>query len=479
MDIRRIVLVICFISLNLLPHSKVKAQVLISDTLINSISQLELIEMMSLPIVQYGIDAYKIQYLTNDINGNESIASGLIVVPSINNCSWSLTTYLHGTETLKENAPSRLSDEATVGYFTAAIIGSVVALPDYLGLGDSPGLHPYIHSETEASASLDMLRATREFCTNHTINLNDDLFLFGYSQGGHSTLALQKLIEEENAEEFNISASIPMAGPYDVSGVQTDLLTNGENYPAPYYLPYLILSYYNIYPELNEYNYDSIFVSPYDSILPLYFDGYHSGGEINAIMPSDPVNILNPVFYNDFLTDSLHPFRLALEANDLTNWTPIAPINFYYCGGDQHVTYLNAIVAYETMTNQGVSTLEQTDIDPNFDHNECAIPSITQAILTFLQQSESCNTSVTENYLPNINVAPNPASDLVTIDLNNTSYKSIDLVLIDCTGRIVIRKELNSPDNNRLNISPFNSGLYFLQLYSEGKLIGTNKLIKQ
>ncbi|MEZ7838867.1 MAG: hypothetical protein QMC03_02970 [Flavobacteriales bacterium] len=88
MDIRRIVFVISFISLNVLLHSKVKAQVLISDTLINSVSQLELIEMTSLPIVQYGIDAYKIQYLTNDINGDESIASGLIVVPSNNNCSW-------------------------------------------------------------------------------------------------------------------------------------------------------------------------------------------------------------------------------------------------------------------------------------------------------------------------------------------------------------------------------------------------------
>ena len=243
MDIRRIVFVISFISLNVLLHSKVKAQVVISDTLINSVSQLELIEMTSLPIVQYGIDAYKIQYLTNDINGDESIASGLIVVPSNNNCSWSLTTYLHGTETLKENVPSRLSNEASIGYYASAIIGSVVALPDYLGLGDSPGLHPYIHSETEASASLEMLRATREFCENHAIYLNDDLFIFVYSQGGHATLALQKLIEEENIEEFIITASIPMAGPYDVSGVQTDLLTNGENYPAPYYLPYLILSY--------------------------------------------------------------------------------------------------------------------------------------------------------------------------------------------------------------------------------------------
>ena len=343
MDIRRIALVISFISLNVLPQTKAEAQVLISDTLINSISQLELIEMMSLPIVQYGIDAYKIQYLTNDINGVESIASGLIVVPSSSNCSWSLTTYLHGTVTLKENVPSRLSDEASIGYYASAIIGSVVALPDYLGLGDSPGLHPYIHSETEASASLDMLRATREFCENHSIYLNDDLFLFGYSQGGHSTLALQKLIEEENTEEFNITASIPMAGPYDVSGVQTDLLTNEESYPAPYYLPYLILSYYNIYPELNEYNYDSLFISPYDSILPLYFDGYHSGYEIDEIMPSNPINVLNPEFYNNFLSDSLHPFRIALEANDLTNWTPTAPINFYYCGGDQHVTYLNSI----------------------------------------------------------------------------------------------------------------------------------------
>ena len=479
MDVRGISLVISFISLNVLPQTKVEAQVLIADTLINSISQSDLIEMTSLPIVQYGIDAYKIQYLTNDINGVESIASGLIVVPSSSNCSWSLTTYLHGTVTLKENVPSRLSDEASIGYFASAIIGSVVALPDYLGLGDSPGLHPYIHSETEASASLDMLRATREFCENHSIYLNDDLFLFGYSQGGHSVLALQKLIGEENTEEFNITSSIPMAGPYDVSGVQTDLLTNEESYPAPYYLPYLILSYYNIYTELNEYDYDSLFASPYDSILPLYFDGYHSGDQINAIMPSNPVNVLNPEFYNDFLSDSLHPYRLALEANDLTNWTPIAPINFYYCGGDQHVTYLNAIVAYETMNNLEGVTVEQTEIDSNFDHYECAVPSITQAILEFLMQAQSCNTSVSENYFPDINVIPNPAIDAITIDLNNISSKSIDLVLIDCIGRIVISKELNSQDNNKLNIRHFNSGLYFLQLYSEGKLIGTEKLIKQ
>ena len=478
MNTKQIISAFALVIISSFQQTKVNAQVLISDTLINSISQMELIEMMSLPIVQFGVNAYKIQYLTNDLNGNESIASGLIVVPNSSDCSWSLTSYLHGTVSHKEHVPSRLSNEALVGYYASAIIGSVVALPDYLGLGDSPGFHPYVHAETEASASLDMLRATREFCENHNIYLNDDIFLFGYSQGGHSTLALQKLIEQENAEEFNITSSIPMAGPYDLSGVQTDLLTDGDDYPAPYYLPYLVLSYYNIYPEINEYEYDSLFISPYDSLLPLYFDGYHSAGEIDAIMPSDPVNVLNPNFYNAFLSDSLHPFRQALEANDLTNWTPVAPINFYYCGGDEHVTYLNAIVAAETINNLEGVTVELTEIDPNFDHSQCAEPSITQAILSFLQQAQSCNTSVAETHSAYIHVLPNPANNFVTISVQNTSYELIDLLLIDGIGRVVLTKELSDQNKNKLNVSSLNAGLYFLQLSSEGKLIGTEKFIK-
>lgn len=31
-----------------------------------------------------------------------------------------------------------------------------MSLPDYLGLGDSPGRHLYCHSKTEATASIDL-----------------------------------------------------------------------------------------------------------------------------------------------------------------------------------------------------------------------------------------------------------------------------------------------------------------------------------
>jgi hypothetical protein len=37
------------------------------------------------------------------------------------------------------------------------------AMPDYIGMGGSPGLHPYVHAASEATASIDMIRAAREF----------------------------------------------------------------------------------------------------------------------------------------------------------------------------------------------------------------------------------------------------------------------------------------------------------------------------
>lgn len=468
-----LLLILAFLS----QQNNTLAQYLISDSLINSVSQAELIEMVGIPIIQQGVHAYKIQYKTDNLNGEESIASGLIVVPDNSDCAWSLTTYLHGTISHKEDVPSRLSYEAQIGYYAASIIGSVVALPDYLGLGDSPGFHPYIHSETEASASIDMLRATREFCENHDIYLNDDLFLFGYSQGGHSTLALQKLIEEHHQEEFNITASIPMAGPYDVSGVQTDLLTDGDPYPSPFYLPYIVLSYYNIYPELGAYEFDSLFISPFDSILPLYFDGYHNAWEIDAIMPSNPVEVLNPDFYEAFLADSIHPFRLALQDNDLTNWAPTNPINFYYCSGDEHVTYLNAIVASDSMNNFGGTPIEQTEIGATFNHYECAEPSITQAIFEFLMQSEPCNTSITESFNPKFSISPNPGKNQISIRLNSNSSAHYHLKIIDCTGRILKSYSLTSNMDNILDISILKAGVYFLQFQSESSIIGIEKLM--
>lgn len=104
---KKIKLLVCSLIINLFIGLNIHAQILVSETLINSISQSELANMIPLPLFQFGIDAYKIQYYTNNIHGEESIASGLIVIPLNNDYPSSLTSYLHGTIVHKEDVPSR------------------------------------------------------------------------------------------------------------------------------------------------------------------------------------------------------------------------------------------------------------------------------------------------------------------------------------------------------------------------------------
>ena len=76
------------------------------------------------------------------------------------------------------------------------------------------------------------------------------LFISGYSQGGHSAMAMHKTIEENYANKINITASSPMSGPYNLAGVQEKIMY--DSYKSSSYLPYLIISLskaYNIWDE--------------------------------------------------------------------------------------------------------------------------------------------------------------------------------------------------------------------------------------
>ena len=176
------------------------------------------------------------------------------------------------------------------------------------------------------------------------------------------------------------------------------------------------------------------------------------------IMPNNPVEVLNPGFYNEFLADSLHPLRLALADNNLTNWAPEAPVNLYYCSNDQHVTYLNAIIASEAMNNLEGASIELTEINAAYDHYECAEPSITQAILTFLIESELCNTSITENPTLKNQISPNPSS-------KNFSFISEGhdlLSIFSLNGQLHLNAKVK-PGNNTIDISELSPGLYIVR----------------
>src|SRR5690606_25458164 len=105
----------------------------------------------------------KIRYVTRDIRGDSTVASGALMMPEGTGCdSLSMISYAHGTVLEKEDVPSRYNQEAIIATLMAST-GRIVVAPDYLGLGDNPGLHPYLHGESEATATIDLIRATSEF----------------------------------------------------------------------------------------------------------------------------------------------------------------------------------------------------------------------------------------------------------------------------------------------------------------------------
>ncbi|MBX7242637.1 MAG: lipase family protein [Bacteroidia bacterium] len=322
-----------------------------------------------------GLDIYKVIYKTIDWKDGATIASGLIIIPTDVTEPLDMASYQHGTLSKKSNAPSQNIDgEAIVGIAFSADSRYLCVVPDYLGLGESPGIHPYVHSKTEASEVIDIIRAARHLCTEKSITLSEKLFLLGYSQGGHATVAAQKEIETNYSSEFKLAATAPLSGPYNVSGVQADVIIKPEPYPSPGYLPYILQTYnevYQIYPSVTDY-----MIEPYASFIPGMFDGNTEIGTIDNAMPAIPNEILAPEVLQDFRTNLAHPFRKALIDNDLIDWKPVTPMQMCACTGDMHVSYQNALVAYYSFVNKGSSSVVYPTIIEGSDHQSCAFPAL-------------------------------------------------------------------------------------------------------
>ncbi|MDB5281396.1 MAG: C-terminal target protein [Bacteroidota bacterium] len=320
--------------------------------------------------LNYAVKIYKVIYNTVDWDSNAITASGLLCVPQNTPCTVPLISYQHGTTTKKSDVPSRLAGEWYIG-LAAASIGYLTILPDYLGLGDGPGLHPYQHAHTEATAVIDMIRASKELSDSLGAPLNDQLFLFGYSQGGHATMAAHQLIQEKLDNVMHVTASAPMSGAYDMSGVMANVMTSDSTYPSPYYLPYLIFGYNEVYHLFAE---DSdVLIYPYDSILPPLFDGNHSGGQVDNKMPAVPKLIMQQVQLDSFINDSVNNyFRVKLRENNTYNWIPNSPVRMYFCRGDHNVPFQNAIVAYEKFRQSGALLVDTFDVSGTLDHVPCA-----------------------------------------------------------------------------------------------------------
>lgn len=447
-----------------------KAQHLVSVTPLDTTFTFT-INFVANGLAKYNVANYKIQYNTLDVDGNMSIASGLVSIPLKNCDSVSMVLYNHGTVLMRNDVPSRNNFESIIGKVFASR-GYVAVMPDYLGLGDSPGLHPYLHAETQATASIDMMRAVREALSDSIpgYNLNDEVFLTGYSQGGHACMATAKYIKDQSLQsEFNVVAAAPASGPYNLSGSQSTVFLYDQPYSNPGYVVYLLLGMNEAYGGTLFSSPSDILKAPYDVLIPPYFNGNYPMDSVNNKLPANVSGYIEDSILSAFAADSINQqywLWNVLNSNNNYDWRPDMEMRMYYCTNDEQVNFQNSLDAYAAMTANGAPSVKAVGKGA-FNHGGCVAPSIDGAVRLFDSLSTTCSAFVglSESRLSQAEVYPNPFDDQIKIEgLDSPSI----IRIFDLNGRLVGSYQSSSAISIGLGHLP--KGIYLMELERQGHL---------
>ncbi len=303
--------------------------------------------------LKYAVGIYRIHYTTRDADGDVVEVSGAMFVP-IGAPPAPFACAQHGTQTLRHNVASTTPLIYGADALMLAVEGYVACSPDYIGYGSSTAVHPYLHADTSAGTVLDAIRAGRRFCRQRDIELDGQLFLVGYSQGGYVTLAAQRAIEEGADVGLDLTAVASLSGAYDLTGI-VDILLASPGDDDVVLASFFVMSYNHVYGwgRLSE-----MFRTPYDSRVSWLFDGTRSFATIEAHLPSTVGELLDPGFVGRYLRGDEPEVRGAVAENALLDWTPRAPLRLFHGSADTTVPYINAVTALESFTSRGARDVQ-------------------------------------------------------------------------------------------------------------------------
>jgi hypothetical protein len=378
-------------------------------TWINGASHLaagEYIRATLLPIAQRllisEVELLKVEYDSVDPTGlNSAKLTGLVIIPQRNshntamNPAMPLIGFQHGTELLREGAPSRFSKEnplqtieALIGVLLAANSGSIIAMADYQGLGgDDDHIQPYIGAKPLAMSVLDLLLATKEHVqAKQDLCWSEEVFLAGYSQGGFVTIAVAQELENNNkyADELPLKAVAPCSGPYSLADTMRFLMLREETFKeGGYFIPMAIRGFNAQYGDSfanGLFTKERAFKPEFQGLWDLV-DGHHTPEEVNALMPDIPRHCLSEELLAQLGDPESQGFKALLE-NEVLNWQPQVPVHLYSSPNDETVPFDNSIRAFEAMKQHS----NDVALVPTFSipfgtlvHIEAYIPTILTA----------------------------------------------------------------------------------------------------
>jgi hypothetical protein len=425
-----------------------------------------------------GVDFYYLSFWTLGSAGETTESSGALMVPTgaAPLCSGPrpILLYAHFTQTDKAfNIADITNPSNTEGALIAAMFaaqGFIVVAPNYAGYDiSSLGYHPFLYATQQSGEMINALTAARSALPStfaSSTSDNGQLFITGYSEGGHVAMATERALELAGK---TVTAAAPMSGPYALEAFGDAVFAGNVNVDGTIFAPLLTTSfqraYQNIYTSTSQV-YSATFATGIDTLLPSLTPIDTIIGE-NLLPPTalfecmvapaqcafgfgNPY-LINPSYQDSYLLDAAgspdgaltnpptaglplaingaptQTLRKAFYLNDMRNgangmpsdvWLPGAPT--LLCGGDADPTVFfgvntGTMVAFWAASPTPHAPVLEFDVggtnDPNFPAIQTAFQASQAAQLAYYQTAAGGGLSpaaaqmeILQNY--HVSVAP-------------------------------------------------------------------------
>jgi predicted esterase len=204
------------------------------------------------------------------------------------------------------------------------------------------------------------------------VQQNGRLFTFGFSQGGHSALALHRELQKADIE---VAGTATAGGLFDI---EEWFLTSAFSDTAtlPLYVSYILLAYDDVYDAFRRPS--DVFRQPFAATVSGLFDMQHFFDDVLAGLPPTSRELLKPSFQAALAADPQHPLRVRLRQNAVDRWTPRAPLRIYHSPDDEEVPYAGALESVERLRRRGADVSVRPI--PGLDHVNSWIQAMPRAV---------------------------------------------------------------------------------------------------